>query len=66
MLFDPYQTEELAEAISSLLRNEIRREELAARGLERARLFSLEKMISQTMQVYESVMMSAQPVGDTV
>jgi glycosyltransferase involved in cell wall biosynthesis len=59
MLFDPYQTEELAEAVSSLLRNETRREELATRGLERARLFSLEKMISQTMQVYESVMMSA-------
>ena len=59
LLFDPYQTEELAEAVSSLLRNEIRREELGARGLERARLFSLEKMISQTMQVYESVMMSA-------
>lgn len=66
LLFDPCQTEELAEAVNSLLRNKTRREELAARGLERARLFSTEKMISQMMQVYESVMISSQSIGETV
>ena len=62
--FDPHNTEELAEAMSVLLRQKTRRAELAARGLERAQLFSWEKTISQTQQVYRSVMGSAQSVGD--
>jgi len=64
LLFDPHNTEELAEAMSVLLRDKTRRAELAARGLERAQLFSWERTISQTQQVYRSVMGSAQSLGD--
>jgi glycosyltransferase involved in cell wall biosynthesis len=65
LLFDPHQTEQLVEALSSLLKSDLSREELAARGLERAQLFSSENMIFQTMQVYESVIMSAEPTRET-
>jgi glycosyltransferase involved in cell wall biosynthesis len=64
MLFDPHNTEELAEAMSVLLRDKARRAELAARGLERAQLFSWDKTISQTQQVYRSVTGGAQSLGD--
>jgi glycosyltransferase involved in cell wall biosynthesis len=64
MLFDPHDPEELAEAMSVLLGDKKRRAELAARGLARAQLFSWEKTILQTQQVYEAVMQSAQSVGD--
>jgi glycosyltransferase involved in cell wall biosynthesis len=64
VLFDPRQPRQLAEAMSLLLRDEARRAELAARGLERARIFSWEKTISQTVEVYSSVIASEQRCGD--
>jgi glycosyltransferase involved in cell wall biosynthesis len=64
-LFDPHQTEQLVEALSSLLESDSNRKELATRGVDRAQLFSPEQMISQTVQVYESVIMSAKPAPET-
>jgi glycosyltransferase involved in cell wall biosynthesis len=64
MLFDPRRPEELAEAMSVLLRDKAKRAELAARGLERAQLFSWEKTISQTVQVYRSVVGSVHYPGN--
>jgi alpha-1,3-rhamnosyl/mannosyltransferase len=58
MLFDPSHPEELAGAMNVLLRDKTRRVELAARGLERAQLFSWERTISQTVQVYRSLLAS--------
>jgi len=64
MLFDPNRPEELAEDMSVLLGDEHRRAELAAHGRERAQLFSWEKTILQTQEVYRSVMQSARSAGD--
>jgi glycosyltransferase involved in cell wall biosynthesis len=55
VLFDPHDVEGLAEAITKLLQDPDRRERLAAKGLERARSFSWEKTIAQTIEVYEAV-----------
>jgi len=54
MLVDPHDVDGLAHAMSALLRNEVEREELAAKGLERARVFSWKKTVTQTMEVYSS------------
>jgi len=55
VLFDPHDVEGLAEAINALLQHPDRRERLAAKGLDRARFFSWEKTVAQTIEVYESV-----------
>jgi glycosyltransferase involved in cell wall biosynthesis len=55
VLFDPHDVEGLADAITTLLQDPDRREDLAAKGLERARSFSWEKTIAQTIEVYRAV-----------
>jgi glycosyltransferase involved in cell wall biosynthesis len=55
VLFDPHDVEGLAEAITTLLQDLDRRERLAAEGLERARFFSWQKTVAQTVEVYKSV-----------
>jgi glycosyltransferase involved in cell wall biosynthesis len=55
LLVDPHDTEGLAAAITLLLEDVTRREELASKGLERARLFSWDKTVAQTMEAYRSV-----------
>jgi glycosyltransferase involved in cell wall biosynthesis len=64
MLFDPHQPGELAQAMNVLLGEKSRRAELAARGLERAQLFSWEKTVLQTQRVYGSVMERAESARD--
>src|SRR5205085_2468268 len=55
LLFDPDSADELTEALILLARDPSARESLAARGRERARLFSWEDTASRTLAVYRSV-----------
>jgi glycosyltransferase involved in cell wall biosynthesis len=65
ILFDAQSVDELSAALATLLEDAPRREGLAARGLERALLFSWEKTVAQTMEVYQSVAGSARPSETT-
>jgi glycosyltransferase involved in cell wall biosynthesis len=49
---DPLDVETLGEALVSLTRSRERREELARRGLDRARGFSWERAAAETLAVY--------------
>jgi glycosyltransferase involved in cell wall biosynthesis len=55
LLVDPHDAEALTAAMTLLLEDADRREELASQGLERARLFSWAKTVAQTVEAYESV-----------
>jgi glycosyltransferase involved in cell wall biosynthesis len=55
MLIDPYDVDGLARAMTTLMVNQQRRRELAAKGLEQAQHFSWQKTIAETMAVYRSV-----------
>jgi glycosyltransferase involved in cell wall biosynthesis len=55
VLVDPEDTDALAAAIVTLIEDKKGREELAARGLERARGFSWERTAAETLAVYKSV-----------
>jgi glycosyltransferase involved in cell wall biosynthesis len=57
--------EALAAAISLLLEDATRREELALRGFQRARLFSWSKTVAQTVEAYESVAANLSLVSDS-
>ncbi len=52
LLVDPGSTTELAHALSRLAQDEVLRLDLAARGRARALLFTWEKAVSQTWDVY--------------
>lgn len=54
MLVDPQDADDLARAMNALLRDEVQRKELSAKGLERARVFSWKKTATQTMEIYKS------------
>jgi glycosyltransferase involved in cell wall biosynthesis len=56
MLVDPMETEALAQAMRQLTSDEALREELACRGLERTRLFSWEKAVRETWEVYQALL----------
>jgi glycosyltransferase involved in cell wall biosynthesis len=56
LLVDPERTEELAGSLAVLIQNEDLRRDLIARGHARAALFSWEKAVSETWQVYRSVL----------
>jgi glycosyltransferase involved in cell wall biosynthesis len=55
LLFDPHSTEDLADILLGLLRSPAERERLIARGRERARAFSWDKTVAQTIEVYRSL-----------
>lgn len=55
VLVDAHDVDGLAGAMAELLEDENRRKELAAKGLKQAQLFSWQKTVRQTMEVYESV-----------
>lgn len=55
LLFDPLNTEEMADKIHSLLSDDQLRQSLIAKGLERAAAFSWERAASETLKVYEEV-----------
>jgi O-antigen biosynthesis alpha-1,2-mannosyltransferase len=56
LLVDPDDGEALSEALRELTRNSALREDLARRGAERARLFTWEKAVGATWEVYRTVM----------
>ncbi|MBN1886773.1 MAG: glycosyltransferase family 4 protein [Thermoflexales bacterium] len=53
---DPYDVEGLAEAMRRVLNDVSLREDLRARGLERARQFTWEKAARETVEVYRKVL----------
>lgn len=53
LLIDPYNTEELSEAILCLIRDIPVREELGRRALTRSKTFSWDRMAQQTIKIYE-------------
>lgn len=63
LLVDPYDTDAICQALVDLLENRERREELARRGLERARHFTWRQVAEQTVRVYEKVSRRPSAVG---
>lgn len=55
LLFDPYNVEEIANAMYRALTNEQLRDELRQKGFKRAKQFSWEKAARETLAVYEGV-----------
>lgn len=55
LLIDPYNVQELAEAMYQGLTDQKLRQELIKKGLERARKFSWEKCAKETLQIFNEV-----------
>ncbi len=55
LLFDPNSTNDLADILLLLLNNSTERDRLIAKGYERAKTFSWDKTVAQTIDVYRSV-----------
>ncbi len=55
LLVDPYDTDAISDGIRALLEDQARREDLARRGLERARLFTWHQVAEQTLRVYREI-----------
>lgn len=56
VLVNPYDVDELRDAMVEILKNEKKRVEMSERGLERAKLFSWERCARETLRVYEDVL----------
>jgi glycosyltransferase involved in cell wall biosynthesis len=56
LLVDPMRTESLVEGLRELARNEDLREDLALRGLARAALFTWDKAVRETWEVYRRLL----------
>src|ERR1051326_6573599 len=54
-LVDPYNTDAICETLAELLENQSKRDELARRGLERARRFTWPQVAEQTVRVYKEI-----------
>jgi glycosyltransferase involved in cell wall biosynthesis len=55
---DPCDVEDIAEGINEVLMNRALRQDLIAKGLERAKLFSWEKAAKEHLKVFEEVLNS--------
>jgi glycosyltransferase involved in cell wall biosynthesis len=53
LLVDPYDSQAICDALAELLESQARRDELARRGLERARRFTWRQVAEQTLRVYK-------------
>ena len=53
--FDPYSIDDMRTKIEAVLCSPARQKELSLRGLDRAKLFSLDKMCEKTMDVYKKI-----------
>lgn len=58
LLVDPLQTDEIADALSRLLRDSSLRRRLVTRGLARAKRFTWERTARKTLEVYERALNS--------
>ncbi len=56
LMVDPYDVDELENAIREVLMNEGLRKEMIRRGLKRASNFSLQKTAKETLEVYKGMM----------
>src|SRR5439155_15523907 len=56
LLVDPYDSAAISAALAELLESQARRDDLARRGLERARRFSWPQVAEQTMRVYKQIL----------
>jgi glycosyltransferase involved in cell wall biosynthesis len=55
LLFDPEKTDELADILITLADDPSARERLIAKGYERAKTFSWDKTVAQTLEIYRAV-----------
>lgn len=55
IMIDPYNVEELADAIDNVLKDQEHQADLKKRGLERAKLFNWKETARQTLKIYEDV-----------
>ncbi len=55
LLFDPYDEEDIYNSIYSVISDDSLRDNMKRMGVNRARLFSWEKMVKETLLVYEEV-----------
>ena len=54
-MFNPNDTDELANAMYEVLTNDGLKQDMIKRGLKRAAMFSWEKAAEETLKVYEEV-----------
>lgn len=59
VLFNPKSTSDLADILLSLLDSPTERDRLIAKGYQRAKVFSWDKTVAQTLDVYRSISSSA-------
>jgi glycosyltransferase involved in cell wall biosynthesis len=59
LLFDPRSADQLSDILRTLYDHPSERERLIERGYRRARLFSWEKTVGQTLDIYRAVAASA-------
>jgi glycosyltransferase involved in cell wall biosynthesis len=55
LLFDPAALDDLADLMRLLLEDEAERQRLIAKGYQRAKAFSWDKTVAQTLEIYRSV-----------
>lgn len=58
LMVNPYDVDELAGAIHSLLRDENLRQKMIKRGLDRSKIFSWDDTAKETLKIYEKVLSS--------
>jgi glycosyltransferase involved in cell wall biosynthesis len=56
LLVNPYESEAISHALTELLESAARRDDLARRGLERARRFTWPQVAEQTVRVYKQIL----------
>lgn len=66
VLFDPDSADDLADILRLLLDDEAERERLVAKGRLRARAFSWDKTVAQTLEIYRAVSGRGEPCGAEV
>lgn len=55
-LIDPYSVSEISSAIQKLLSSETQRQQLVSSGIERVKMFSIEKCAEETVKVYQKIL----------
>jgi len=56
LLVNPYNVNEITDAIYKILTNEKLKNNLVKKGFERAKMFSWKKMTEETLKIYEKVL----------